>query len=51
MRLHKIIGGIRMKNEEKEPYITPEIDIIEFHFEDSIASSTDFGPDAFCGLE
>ena len=36
---------------KKETYETPLIEIIEFSLEDSIAASTDFGPNTMCGDE
>jgi len=40
-----------MAKTKKEQYETPEMEVIEFELEDSIAASGDFGPDAFCGSE
>ena len=37
--------------EKKECYETPEIEIVEFELEDSIAASENFGSDALCGGE
>jgi hypothetical protein len=34
---------------EKEIYETPELEIIEFELEDSIAASGDFGSGTICG--
>jgi hypothetical protein len=36
---------------KKELYETPQIEIIEFELEDSIAASGDFGSNTFCGGE
>jgi len=40
-----------MKQEKtnKKPYSKPEIEVIEFTLEDSIATSMDFGPSTICG--
>jgi hypothetical protein len=40
-----------MKTEHKEIYESPQIEVIEFELEDSIAASGDFGPDTMCGGE
>ena len=40
-----------MEKKKKENYETPQIEIIEFELEDSIAASADFGPDTICGAE
>lgn len=40
-----------MDKKLKENYETPQIDIIEFELEDSIAASGDFGSGTFCGGE
>ena len=37
--------------EKKEQYETPEMEVIEFELEDSIAASGNFGPDTICGGE
>lgn len=38
-----------MEKEHKEHYETPEMEVIEFELEDSIAASGDFGADLICG--
>jgi len=41
-----------MEHNKKEQYETPEIDVIEFELEDSIAASGDMlGAGTFCGSE
>ncbi|MFP4479167.1 MAG: hypothetical protein ACLFPM_07015 [Candidatus Izemoplasmatales bacterium] len=40
-----------MKEKTKEIYESPQIEVIEFDLEDSIAASGDFGPDTSCGGE
>jgi hypothetical protein len=40
-----------MEVKRKEQYETPELEVIEFELEDSIAASGDFGPDLVCGAE
>jgi len=40
-----------MNTEKKEIYETPTLEVIEFELEDSIAASSDFGPDTMCGGE
>jgi hypothetical protein len=39
------------KIKEKEIYETPDLEIVEFELEDSIAASGNFGPDTICGGE
>ena len=36
---------------EKEIYEVPQLEIVEFELEDSIAASGNFGPDTICGGE
>lgn len=36
---------------EKETYEAPDLEVVEFELEDSIAASGDFGPDTICGGE
>ena len=36
---------------EKESYEAPDLEVIEFEIEDSIAASGNFGPDTICGGE
>lgn len=40
-----------MKMQKKEVYESPQIEIIKFELEDSIAASGDFGENTFCGDE
>lgn len=40
-----------MRKETKKPYESPQIEVIEFELEDSIAASGDFGSGTFCGGE
>jgi hypothetical protein len=40
-----------MTTKKKEKYEAPEIDVIEFELEDSIAASGGFGSDTMCGGE
>ena len=43
-----------MKEKEKlikETYEIPDLEVIEFELEDSIAASGNFGPDTICGGE
>lgn len=40
-----------MKEEKKEIYQSPQIEVIEFELEDSIAASGDMGPGVTCGDE
>lgn len=40
-----------MRKEKKEVYESPQIEVIEFELEDSIAASGDFGSGTFCGGE
>lgn len=40
-----------MKKDKKEVYVSPQIEVIEFELEDSIAASGDFGSGTFCGGE
>ena len=39
------------KEKKKETYETPDLEVIEFELEDSIAASGNFGPDTICGGE
>ncbi len=39
------------KGRKEKTYEPPRIDIIEFQFEESIASSLDHGPNLSCGEE
>ena len=43
--------SIKEKKKEKEVYETPDLEVIEFELEDSIAASGNFGPDTICGGE
>lgn len=36
---------------DKDNYETPDLEVIEFDLEDSIAASGNFGPDTICGGE
>ena len=40
-----------MTTKKKEIYESPQIEVIEFELEDSIAASGDFGSSTFCGGE
>ncbi|MCF7924723.1 MAG: hypothetical protein K9L64_06455 [Candidatus Izimaplasma sp.] len=40
-----------MKKKQKEIYESPQIDVIEFELEDSIAVSGDYGSSTTCGDE
>ncbi|MFW5794491.1 MAG: hypothetical protein ACOCV1_03300 [Bacillota bacterium] len=40
-----------MKEKQKEIYESPQIEVIEFELEDSIAASGDYGSDTTCGDE
>jgi hypothetical protein len=40
-----------LMDKEKETYETPNVEIIEFALEDSIAASGDFGSNTICGEE
>jgi len=40
-----------MAKEKKDVYESPQIEVIEFDLEDSIAASGDFGSNTFCGGE
>lgn len=39
------------KKKEKEVYEKPDLEVVEFELEDSIAASGNFGPDTICGGE
>ena len=39
------------RKKEKEVYETPDLEVVEFELEDSIAASGNFGPDLICGGE
>jgi hypothetical protein len=45
------IKGKNMRKDKKEIYESPQIEVIEFELEDSIAASGDFGSGTFCGGE
>jgi len=42
---------MRKEIEDRIPYVNPEIEVIEFQLEESIATSLDFGPSTMCGEE